>query len=287
VLVHFGRKRNGEVAIYVNHLSTYPKGSLQSTNFVAIVKIDPNVKDFFFEKFFIDAGKFNFDCANSATDNEFTVVGIDSGYVGIYIIQHLQFYKTIMFRWSTTVNITDFKKYSRMYAIRMSLSQLGVRAFACLDELEFYETGGPNPHYHKYDRRPMGGAVKMTKDLKFIGKYALDEFTRKFDAKHLAVHGTLDDVTLSNRHAADLNQKFNNDRHGTLKYVRKTCTFSTLSSMRENLFVNPANDLLALPVDICKHTVLERDVEPIQLGTVELFFKRLCVKYAPLFRAHN
>jgi len=85
----------------------------------------------------------------------------------------------------------------------------------------------------------MGGPVQMTENLKFIGKYALDEFTRKFDAKHLAI------------------------------------------------FVKPANSLLALPIDIAKFVVLERDVEPIQIGTVELFFQRLSVKYAPRFRAHN
>jgi len=245
------------------------------------------LRTFFFENFFINAAKFNFECANSASDSEFTCVGIDSGYVGIYIIQHLSFYKTLMFRWSTTINISDFKKYSRMYAIRMSLSQLGIKAFACLEELEFYETGGSSPHYHKHNHRAMGGPVQMTEDLKFIGKYALPEFTCKFDAKHLAIHGTLDDVTLSNQHAADLSRKFDNDRHGTLKYVRSTCTFSTISSMRGNLLVNPANGLLALPIDIARFTVLERDVEPIQIGTVALFFKRLCVKYEPLFRAHN
>lgn len=102
------------------------------------MKLDHNVKIFYFEEFFIDAATFNFECANNASDSELTTVGINTGYVGIYVIQHLVFYKT-MLRWSITANITDFKKYSRMYAIRMSLSQLGIRAFVCLEELEFYK----------------------------------------------------------------------------------------------------------------------------------------------------
>lgn len=50
---------------------------------------------------------------------------------------------------------------------------------------------------------------------------------------------------------------------------------------------DPTNNLIALPSNIKKFIVLERNVEPIQLGTVEVFFRRLSVKYAPRFRAHN
>ena len=94
------------------------------------------------------------------------------------------------------------------------------------------------------------GPDPITKNLKFVGSYSTPDFLEKFNEKHLAIHGTLDNAVLRNKYSAMLKRKHINDRHGTLKLVRTTCGFATISGARKGFFVNNANNQLARAIDI-------------------------------------
>lgn len=89
----FGKDKNNEDVLFVNR-HPYEEGCLQSINILAIFEISPGQKDYSIENFFMTIDKFLGLCAN----NMRTGTGECSGYMVVYMVAHLPFYKMIMMR---------------------------------------------------------------------------------------------------------------------------------------------------------------------------------------------
>ncbi|CAG9800666.1 unnamed protein product [Chironomus riparius] len=104
VMGGYGRNKDGENAVLMNHADRYPTGSIQSTNVLAVFKTDPSQKDYNFEMLLTEAAKFLCIDANLASDSAMLITGTLSGIGIVYAIQHLPFYKMAMLRWPFTLS---------------------------------------------------------------------------------------------------------------------------------------------------------------------------------------
>jgi len=275
------KDKNGADAIFLNHMEDYDEGVLQSTNIIAIVELDEGQKEYKLEKFFITMCRWHLQCSNALSDSETTETGFYSNYIAVYVVQNLPFYKMIMLRWTITVEINDFIAYSKMYAISLTFSQLGTANFPCLECLEFYE-GKKYCHYHNFDGTALGCMIAITENLELTGKYAEPAFSDKFYILNAKINASNDMQSIGESHAAGFERKINRDKLGPHRYPRKSCTFSTLSKLKE--LYEGTNYSIAAKYDMKRNIVDGTRYVQIDIGIVETYFKRLCIGYEPLFR---
>ena len=85
-MVARGKDKDGNDAMFLNHLDMYQKGILQSTNLLAIFELNKDQKDYRVESCLIEACKFLGINCNNAFDSAFTVTGTVSDFGACYAI---------------------------------------------------------------------------------------------------------------------------------------------------------------------------------------------------------
>lgn len=215
--------------MYVSHMENYPNDELQSSNFIAFQKLDKNQKDYNLENFFFTRSMYRYTCANENHDGRFTGTGVSSLYLGVYFVAKYPFNEMLARRWSTTVVITDFVRYGKLYAIHTTLAQLGMKVFVCLICLDLFGHSNPN-HYHSTTGRLLGSTVRVTTNVAFNpGEYQDPIFLRDFNIMLVRIHGTDNLDVLGLKYETGLKNRYLADRLGDNTLVRYGCSFSTIT----------------------------------------------------------
>jgi len=158
----------------------------------------------------------------------------------------------VISRWSITIPINDFCRFAKMYAMAGTLAQLGVKFFACIQCLDFY-----NPHHHSRSGYSCATKCPMTKDLQFVGEYANATFIDTFNTRNALVHGTNNTEILGQRHSVVLERCHASENYADFELGRVGCSFMSFAALKE--FYVGLNRKVALKSDFTRRITQQQN----------------------------
>jgi len=156
------------------HWSGNYKGDvLETTNILAIIRVEKGKRLLPHERFFCTHLKYHFGICNSVFDSLLTIEGKYDAYVMIYAVKHKPFYCTIKERTIVGVEDLDIDKYTEMYIIDTTFAYMNKTKRACFECYDFFK----NRHYHHLDKTyPKSHELhRVTKNFELTGYLTDDE----------------------------------------------------------------------------------------------------------------
>ena len=167
-----------------------------------------------------------------------------------------------------------------MYRIAITSTQLGKKLFPCLKCLEFFFTAHPH-HFHTHKGASRTKVEQVTEDLEFIGTLAADQaFMDEFYELYDYVNDENDRVLTEEEYEEDFKARIKANQHGPNKYVRESCSFSSITGNRKKMFVGPQSRI-AFSKDITKCVVVKAQYVEIDVRIVEEYFTELTSGFGP------
>lgn len=176
----------------------------------------------------------------------------------------------MMNRYMVTVIQLDLRKYSRMFAIHMSLVQMNRRVETCFECYNFYEKS-KHPHCHPIVAPMKDKPFAVTEnELDFVGSYNNPEFLRDFDQVMIKVNGTIDKIELEDLYSDDLRIQYGHDLGR--RFIRDGCSFTTINGI-QRCFLNDVTGKISCPTDFKSGLVRRRSFREIHINEVKAHYR--------------
>jgi len=237
--------RNAGTDVMLVSYDTFRPGVLTTANFLAIIRTSSDVKEYDYERFFTCVTTYRFQNMNSGSDAGKTLMGTRSIYVGVYMVQHVPFYKSFMLR--RTVNgIIDYNKYTRMFIMNACLAKLGYSVFSCFQCYDFYNMVNRS-HRHIYDKPNFIPALpaRVTENLVFVGTdFITRDFRERYNNAMLGLYGTVNYELIIQRYMPDLKARHIRDKtRAGIAYLKVDCGHIGYSHFKREIRINDALQL--------------------------------------------